>query len=312
MTANTIGTSVLVEDERLRALLDPGETVERLGGDAAWGEGPLWLSEQDAVIWSDIPGDRILRWDRATGRVGVDRTEVEFTNGRTQDLAGRVVTCSHGRRAVERTEPDGSTTTLVDRFRGVRLNSPNDVVVASDGAVWFTDPPYGITLPREGHPGELEYGRCFVFRFEPGTGRLDAVITDMAEPNGLAFSPDERLLYVSDTAYPLRLDGNGGRVRVYDVKDGRCHDGRLFARVAPGVSDGFRVDVAGNLWTSSRDSVQVFAPDGTRLGRIGVPEKVSNLCFGGPDLDTLYITASTGLYRFRTRVRGCFPGRDVR
>jgi gluconolactonase len=284
-------------------LVDPDAVVERLGGDAIWGEGPLWLPIEEAVIWSDIPGNRILRWDSATGEVSTERTAVEFTNGRTADRQGRVVTCSHGRRAVERTDLDGTTTVLVDHFDGVRLNSPNDVVVASDDTIWFTDPPYGITLPAEGHPGELEYGRCNVFRFDPASGELDPVITDMEEPNGLAFSPDERLLYVSDTAFPLRMDSLGGRIRVYDVVDGRCSNGRLFARVAPGVSDGFRVDVFGNVWTSSRDSVQIYAPDGRRLGRIAVPEKVSNLCFGGPDLDTVFITASTSLYRLRARVR---------
>lgn len=307
MTANTSAAAVRIEDERLRALIDPDAVAERLGGDATWGEGPLWLPGQDAVIWSDIPGDRILRWDAATGLVRTERTGVEFTNGRTLDREGRVLTCSHGRRAVERSGPGDGTSVLVDRFGEARLNSPNDIVVASDGSVWFTDPPYGITIPREGHPGEQEYGGCFVFRFEPDAERLTPVITDMSEPNGLAFSPDERLLYVSDTALPLRADGAGGRILVYDVADGQCRNGRLFTRVAPGVADGFRVDAYGNVWTSSRDSVQVFAPDGTRLGLIPVPEKVSNLCFGGPDRSVLYITASAGLYRVRTAVRGSFP-----
>lgn len=302
--------SVLVEDQRLYSLVDADAVVERLGGDAVWSEGPLWLPWADAVIWSDIPGNRILRWEAATGKVTTERSDVEFTNGRTLDLHGRVVTCSHGRRAVERTAEDGTTTVLVDRFNGVRLNSPNDVVVASDGAIWFTDPPYGIRRPQEGHPGKLEYKRCHVFRFDPENGELKPVVTDMAEPNGLAFSPDERLLYVSDTTFLRRLDGRGGRIRAYDVVDQRrCVNGRLFARVAPGASDGFRVDVHGNVWTSSRDSVQVYAPDGTRLGRIPVPEKVGNLCFGGPDHTTLYIAATTSLYRLPTRVRGCVPGR---
>jgi gluconolactonase len=301
--------TVLVEDDRLTELVDADAVVERLGGDAAWSEGPLWLPERDAVIWSDIPGNRILCWDAGTGEVSVERTEVEFTNGRIHDLDGRIIACSHGRRAVERTDHDGVTTVLVDRFGGVRLNSPNDVVVASDGAIWFTDPPYGILKPEEGHPGELEYQACYVFRFDPESGQLDPVITDMAEPNGLAFSPDERLLYVSDTALQLRTDGLGGRIRVYDVVGQACRNGRVFARVEPGVSDGFRVDVHGNIWTSSKDSVQVFAPDGKRLGKMPVPEKVANLCFGGPDRDVLYIAASTGLYRLPTRVRGCFAER---
>jgi gluconolactonase len=237
--------------------------------------------------------------------VAVHREDVEFTNGRTLDREGRVVTCSHGRRAVERTEPDGSTHVLVDRWNGVRLNSPNDVVVKSDGTIWFTDPAYGITLPREGHPGEREYGDHWVFRFDPETGSLDPVVVDVEEPNGLAFSPDESLLYVADTSAALDRPWGNHHIRVYDVRDGRhCKNGRLFAVVSPGVPDGFRVDVAGNVWTSSADSVQIFAPDGTRLGRVPIPEVVGNLCFGGPDGSMLYIAATSGLYRLPTRTRG--------
>jgi gluconolactonase len=297
---------VVVADPRLEALVDPAAQVERLGGGATWSEGPLWLPDEQAVIFSDIPGDRILRWTAATGEVTVDRTGVEFTNGRTRDRQGRVVTCSHGRRAVERTEPDGGTLLLVDRFGSARLNSPNDVVVASDGAIWFTDPPYGITLPHEGHPGEREYGGHFVFRYVPGTDDPVPVVTDVEEPNGLAFSPDERLLYVSDTSAALRTDGSGQHhIRVYDVTaDWRCLDGRVFAEISPGVADGFRVDEHGDVWTSSADSVQVYAPDGTFLGKIRVPEVVANVCFGGPDGNELFIAATTSLYRVRTLTTG--------
>jgi gluconolactonase len=195
---------------------------------------------------------------------------------------------------------------LVDHYGAARLNSPNDVVVASDGAIWFTDPPYGIVQPAEGHPGEREYDDCYVFRFDPATGELTPVVIDMEEPNGLAFSPDESLLYVADTSAALRTDGGGNHwIRVYDVQDGRrCKNGRVFAEVNPGVADGFRVDVHGNVWTSSADSVQVYAPDGELLGKIPVPETVGNLCFGGPARDTLFIAATTSLYRLRTRTRG--------
>ncbi|MFF5289894.1 SMP-30/gluconolactonase/LRE family protein [Paractinoplanes globisporus] len=279
-------------------LVSPGATVERLGGGATWSEGPLWLPGEDAVIWSDIPGNRILRWSAATGGVTVDRTGVEFTNGRTFDREGRIVTCSHGRRAIER---DGRV--LVDHYGPSLLNSPNDVVVASDGAIWFTDPPYGIVQPAEGYPGELEYGACYVFRFDPATGDLTPVVLDMEEPNGLAFSPDESLLYVADTSAALHEDGKHW-IRVYDVVDGRgCANGRLFAEVSPGVPDGFRVDEHGNVWTSSADSVQVYAPDGRHLGKIPVPEVVANVCFGGPDGDTLFIAATTSLYRLQTSTR---------
>jgi gluconolactonase len=289
-----------VEDERMAALVRPGTAVEWLGGDAVWSEGPLWLPQDDAVIWSDIPGNRILRWSEATGEVSVERTDVEFTNGRTLDLQGRVVACSHGRRAVERTEHDGTTHVLVDRYGAARLNSPNDVVVASDGTIWFTDPPYGIVKPEEGHPGEREYSDHYVFRFDPATAELAPVILDVEEPNGLAFSPDERLLYVSDTSVALRGDGNHC-IRVYDVIDRRrCKNGRVFATISPGLADGFRIDRHGNVWTSSEDSVQVYAPEGTRLGRVPVPERVGNLCFGGAEGNIIYIAATTGLYRLPT------------
>ncbi len=301
---------LVVDHPRLLDLLAPDAVVERLGGDATWSEGPLYLPDDDAVIWSDIPGDRVLRWSAATGEVTVDREHVEFTNGRTADLQGRLVECSHGRRAVVRREHDGAETVLAQGWNGVRLNSPNDVVVASDGSVWFTDPAYGIINPAEGHPGEREYGDHWVFRVDPADGVVTPVVLDVEDPNGLAFSPDESLLYVSDTSASLAAPGTGNHhIRVYDVLDGRrCKNGRVFAEVTPGVADGFRLDVHGNVWTSSHDSVQVFAPDGTRLGKVPVPELVANVCFGGPDGTTLFIAASSGLYRLPTRVRGASPG----
>ncbi len=301
--------SLVIDDDRLLDLLAPDAVAVRLGGDATWSEGALYLPDQDAVIWSDIPGNRILRWSAADGRVTVDQVGVEFTNGRTLDLAGRVVECSHGRRAVQRREADGALTVLVDRWGAARLNSPNDVVVKSDGTIWFTDPSYGITQPAEGYPGEREYGDHWVFRFDPADGGLTPVVLDVEDPNGLAFSPDESLLYVSDTSASLAPPGVGNHhIRVYDVVGGRhCTNGRVFAEVSPGVADGFRVDVAGNVWTSSHDSVQIFAPDGARLGKIPVPEMVANVCFGGPDRSTLFIAASSGLYRVPTRTRGASP-----
>jgi gluconolactonase len=307
--SDTSTGSLVVDDPRLLDLLTPDARAERLGGDATWSEGPVYLPDEDAVIWSDIPGNRILRWDAETGRVGVHRTEVEFTNGRTLDLQGRVVNCSHGRRAVERTETDGTTHVLVDRWNGRRLNSPNDVVVKSDGTIWFTDPAYGIIQAHEGHPGEREYDDHWVFRLDPATGALDPVVLDIEEPNGLAFSPDESLLYVSDTSSRLGRDSRRGHhIRVYDVFGGRrVKNGRVFTAVEPGLADGFRVDTAGNLWTSSADSVQVFTPDGVRLGAVPVPEVVGNVCFGGPDRSILFIAATTGLYRLRTRIRGASP-----
>ena len=279
----------------LDGLVPAGARAQWLAGGATWSEGPVWLPGPGKVIWSDIPGNRILEYTPATGESGVYRRDVEFTNGRTLDHDGSIVQCSHGRRRVER-DVDGVITPIVDHFGEHRLNSPNDVVVAADGAVWFTDPDYGITLPEEGHPGEHEYGACWVFRFDPRTGELTPVVTDMVEPNGLAFSPDESLLYVSDTS-------DARHIRVYDLVDGVPTNGRVFAAIERGASDGFRVDEHGDIWTSSLDAVLVFAPDGTLLGEIPVPEKIANVCFGGPEGTELLIAATTSIYSIPTLTR---------
>jgi gluconolactonase len=273
---------------------------ERLVTGAAWSEGPVWLPATSRVRWSDIPNDRILEWEEGAAAPLVHRVGVQYTNGRALHLDGSIIQCSHGRRAVER-ERDGRVETLVDRWGEARLNSPNDVIVARDGSVLFTDPPYGIVQPDEGHPGEREYGDCWVFHFEPTTGRLDPIVLDVEEPNGLALSPDERILYVADTSSVLRTDGSGNRhIRAYDVQPGwRCKNGRTVIRPG-GVADGFRVDVAGRIWTSASAGIEVYDPDGTLLVRVDLPETVSNLCFGGPDGTDLFITATTSLYRLRT------------
>lgn len=275
-------------------------TLERLYTGSVWAEGPVWIPSSGTVRWSDIPNNRILEFDAASGRTRDYATEVEFTNGRTLDHDGSVIQCSHGRRRVER-DRDGTVTPVVDSFEGRRLNSPNDVVVARDGTIWFTDPPYGI-LPRtrEGHEGEQEYGGCYVFRFQPATGALTAVVTDLVHPNGLAFSPDESILYVADTAGPSR--GVPLRIAAYDIERGACAGGRTFVEMEEGfASDGFRVDVEGRVWTSAGPSVRVYSPRAQLLATIEVPEKVANVCFGGADGRDLYVTASTSLYRVRTR-----------
>lgn len=283
-------------------LLEPGAAVEKVASGATWAEGPLWLPRRRALRFSDIPGDRILEFSEETGELSIFAEGVEFTNGRTLDLEGRVVECSHGRRAVQRDDSAGPgdvhrPEVLVDRLGPVRLNSPNDVVTAPDGAIWFTDPSYGIRKPEEGHLGDEEYGDRWVLRLDPATGELRPVITDMEAPNGLAFSPDASLLYVADSAGPER----GHSIRVYDVIGGdRARYGRPFVEVSPGVPDGIRVDTAGNVWSSSASGVQVFSPDGWPLLGLPVPETVSNLCFGGEDGRTLYMTATTSLYRVRT------------
>ncbi|SDU77736.1 SMP-30/gluconolactonase/LRE family protein [Jiangella alkaliphila] len=290
--------------------LADGAALERLYTGTEWAEGPVWLPRTRRVRWSDIPNDRILEWDAATGATTVYGTGVEYTNGRTLDLDGHVVQCSHGWRRVER-DVGGVVTPIVDAVEGRRFNSPNDVVVAGDGAIWFTDPPYGIQPSgREGHPGEQEYGGCHVFRFDEASGELTAVVTDMEHPNGLAFSPDESVLYVADTG-DRPGDPAERSIRAYDVTGGRCGNGRVFATVRPGAADGIRVDEEGRVWASSDGSVQVFTPGGERVAVVPVPEKVSNVCFGGDDGTELFVTASTSLYRIRTTTRSATHHRDA-
>lgn len=289
---------------RLDRELFQGTPLERVATGATWAEGPLWLPARRVVLWSDIPGNRILEFSATTGETRVYRQGAEFTNGRTLDERGTIVQCSHGRRAVER-DTVGVIETLVDAWGVHRLNSPNDVVVASDGAIWFTDPPYGIVLPSEGHPGTQEYGGSNVFRFDETTRQLSAEITDMVHPNGLAFSPDESILYVSDTSAAVAQSGSGYRhIRAYPlIGRRRVGDGCVFAELDHGVPDGIRVDEAGRLWSSSAEGVLIYSPAGRLLHRLEVPEVVANLCFGGDDGRDLYITATTSLYRIRTRVR---------
>jgi gluconolactonase len=272
--------------------------LERIATGSTWAEGPCWIPASRTLRWSDIPGDRILQWHADTGAVDAYAEAVEFTNGRTLDADGSVVQCSHGNRRVER-DRDGVVTTVVDGWNGVRLNSPNDVVVARDGTIWFTDPAYGITQPREGHLGEREYGDHWVFRCAADGSDLRPVVLDVDEPNGLAFDPSERVLYLASS------DGERPVVRAYDVDGARVKNSRVFATLEPGegVPDGIRVDVDGNVWSSSGRGVVVFAPDGSRIGDVSVPETVSNLCFGGDDGTTLFLTATTSVYRIATTAR---------
>ncbi|MCL2463476.1 MAG: SMP-30/gluconolactonase/LRE family protein [Micrococcales bacterium] len=286
----------------LVGLIPDGAALTRLATGATWSEGPVWLPSSRRLRWSDIPGDRILEWWAQDGLLHVYRSGVEFTNGRTLDNDGHVIQCSHGNRRVER-DVDGTVTPVVDHYGSARLNSPNDVVVDIDGSVWFSDPSYGIAAGTvEGHAGEREYHDHFVFRHDERKGRTRPVVVDVEEPNGLAFSPDGALLYVSDTSAASRVAGNH-HIRVYDVVGGRCKNGRVFAVVSPGVPDGLRVDERGNVWSSAQDGVHVFAPDGQAIGVVPVPETVANLCFGGDDGRRLFIAATTGLYGLDTTVR---------
>jgi len=264
--------------------------VKRLAGGFDWVEGPVWFGDAGCLLFSDIPNNRILRWTEEG--ITTFRTPSNYANGHTRDAQGRLISCEHGTRRVTRTEWDGSITVLAEAHADKRLNSPNDVVVAADGGVWFSDPHYGIMTDYEGFRAEQEQP-CAVYRIDPAGG-VQAMITDMACPNGLAFSPDETLLYVADTGRMFSDDPQ--HIRVYDMVARRPVNGRLFHTVSPGCADGIRVDTDGNLWSSAGDGVQCIAPDGHLLGKILVPEGVSNLCFGGRAKHRLFITATTGLY----------------
>ncbi|GGJ67714.1 SMP-30/gluconolactonase/LRE family protein [Deinococcus aquiradiocola] len=300
-----------VSDERLRPLLQDGAALECLYTGATWGEGPVQLPD-GRVVWSDIPGNRLLVWQEGEP-VREYLNPSHFQNGHALDHEGRIVGCSHGERGIVRQEHDGTWTMLVGEYGGRRLNSPNDVVVARDGSIWFTDPPYGLIQPHEGYGGTQEQPGQYVYRHDPVSGETRAVVLDMVCPNGLAFSPDESVLYVGDTAGTH----SGERywqeahhhILAFDLHGGEARNARVFAEVSPGFPDGFRVDEHGNVWTSSASGVQVYAPDGTRLGEIPVPEVIGNLTFGGPDGRTLYIAASRSLYRIRVAVRGTTTAR---
>jgi gluconolactonase len=276
--------------------------LEKLHSGMRWAEGPVWFADGEHVLWSDIPNNRMMRWIEGVG-AHVWRYPSNNSNGNTRDREGRLVTCEHGARRVTRTEPDGSITVLAERWKGKRLNSPNDVVVKSDGSIWFTDPPYGILTDYEGNKGASEIGRCNVYRIDPRSGAVEVVIDDMVRPNGIAFDPKEAKLYVADTG---RSDGPEGapNIRVYDVAGKRAKNGRLFVKLSPGAADGFRFDTDGNLWTSAGDGVHCYTPKGDLIGKVLVPETVANLCFGGPKRNRLYITATTSLYAIYVGANG--------
>jgi gluconolactonase len=267
--------------------------VEKLAGDLKFTEGPVWVGGKDGyLVFSDIPANELKKWQPGRG-LSVFRAPSNNTNGNTTDLAGRLVSAEHTARRVSVTESDGTVKTLVDAIDGKKFNSPNDVVVKSDGTVWFTDPPYG--LPRT---ATKEVDGNFVYRHDPKTGATTVVSKEHDMPNGLAFSPDEKRLYVADSGRPRAI-------RVYDVKDdGTVSAGREFCVIDKGGPDGIRVDADGRVWSSAGDGVQVFSPDGVRIGRIVCPESAANLCFGGPDGRTLFMTARTGLYSVPVKVTG--------
>jgi gluconolactonase len=300
--------AVVALDPAFEALTLKLAAVERLATGCRWSEGPVWFGDARCLLWSDIPNDRILRWDEETGAVSVFRKPSHFANGNTRDRQGRLVTCEHGSRSVTRTEYDGRITTLVDRFDGKRLNSPNDVVVAADGAVWFTDPAFGILSDYEGHKADAELP-MHVYRHEPDTGRTAIAAEGVLGPNGLCFSPDGQTLYVVESrGVPTR------KILAYDVRGGVLSNRRVLIDCGPGTSDGIRCDAAGNLWCGwgmgdpALDGVMVFAPDGRPIGRIALPERCANLCFGGLKRNRLFMAASRSVYALYVNVAGAAGG----
>ena len=295
-----------IDDPAFCQLIVGSAALDVLYTGCRWAEGPVWFDDMQCLLFSDIPNQRILRWvgDMAAGgSVTTFRQPSNFSNGHTRDRQGRLVTCEHGLRRVSRTEACGSVTVLADSFQGKRLNSPNDVVVQSDGSIWFTDPTYGILSDYEGYRAAPDQPVHGVYRVDGTSGDISLVADDFCQPNGLAFSPDERRLYIADSG--ASHDGSKPRhIRAFDVQDGKLTHDRVFAVIDAGIPDGIRTDLAGNLWSSAADGVHCFAPDGHRLGKILVPEAVANLTFGGLRRNRLFITATTSLYAIYVTTTG--------
>ena len=326
-TALALKPSVLANDHELKTpvvypdpaveVFDPrfakykvgNAAVERLYTGTRWAEGPVWFADGRYLLFSDIPNNRILRWVEDTGEVSVFRSPSNYSNGNSRDRQGRLITCEHDTRRVTRTEYDGTITVLIDRFQNKKLNAPNDIAVHSDGAIWFTDPGYGIMSNYEGHKASFELP-ANVYRLDPKTGEATVVAGDMDKPNGLCFSPDEKKLYIADTGAP-KQPSDPRPIRVYDVVDGvRLKNGRQFVNLSPGSSDGIRCDVDGNVWSAAGwagegyNGVHVFASDGALIGKIHLPETCANLCFGGAKRNRLFMAASQSLYAVYVETQG--------
>jgi gluconolactonase len=298
--------NVQVLDPSFAALRLPLASVEQLATGCRWSEGPVYFGDGRYVLWSDIPNDRILKWEEETGAVSVFRKTSWNANGNTRDRQGRLVTCEHRGRRVTRTEYDGTITVLMDSHQGKRLNSPNDVVVKSDGSIWFTDPSFGISGYYEGEKAESEIAPA-VWRIDGQTGQPTMMTDDIEGPNGLAFSPDESILYVvASRASPNRL------IRAFNVVDGgkKLTNNRVFIDAEAGTPDGFRVDIGGNLWCgwgmgdAALDGVRVFDKNARPIGHIALPERAANLCFGGRFRNRLFMAASHGLYALYVNTQG--------
>jgi len=281
--------------------------IERIATGFRWAEGPVYFADGGYLLWSDIPNNRIMRWLEEDGHVSVYRADSHHTNGNTRDRQGRLISCEHDTRRVTRTEHDGRITVLMDRYEGHQLNGPNDVAVAADGAIWFTDPGYGIDGPYEGHAAAAELP-CHVYRLDPASGRATVVAGDFTRPNGIAFSPDERRVYIVDTGV---THGGPSHIRSFEVDGERLTGGRVFAGdFSPAMSDGLRTDMQGNVWCSmgwgdpAEDGVRCYAPDGDLIGRVHLPEVCANLCFGGRKRNRLFMTASTSVYALHLNAHG--------
>jgi gluconolactonase len=283
-----------IESAGFRSLIMGNVHVEQLYTGCRWSEGPAYMPAGRYLVWSDIPNDRVMRWDETDGSVSIFQTPCNNQNGHFVDREGRLICCEHRGRRVTRIEHNGTLTVIADSYKGKRLNSPNDAVVRSDGTIWFTDPTYGIASDYEGDAAPREQATNNVYCFDPRDKSLECVATDFDQPNGLAFSPDESLLYIADTGD--NAEGPLAHIRVFSCKGKTLSGGEVFVRCDIGLFDGFRVDRHGNIWTSAGDGVHCYAPDGTLLGRILIPEVVSNVCFGGPKRNRLFITATQSLY----------------
>jgi gluconolactonase len=292
----------VVHDPRFSRLVIGHANLEKLVSGCRWAEGPAYFPAGRYLVWSDIPNDRMMRFDETDASVSVFRCPSNNSNGNTIDREGRLVSCEHLMRRVSRTEHDGSVTVLADRYDGRRLNSPNDVVVKSDGAIWFSDPTYGIDGDYEGLQSKSEIGASNVYRIDGESGNISLVASDRVQPNGLAFSPDETVLYIADTG-ATHVSGLPATISSYKVEGHGLGPAALFATCPEGLFDGFRCDIHGNIWTSAGRNVFCYAPDGTHLGTIPIGELVANVCFGGQRRNRLYICGQTSLYSIYLNTR---------